>query len=152
MPLALVATGSRPDSPVLLMSVRLIARLTALRTTSWFIGHVLRFGIRLFVLTPANHTLWPAPLVNALRPVRKLPAQSSWLFWRAARTALLLPSSGNWTCETAGAPPPTFHGPPQYFGLAFSVTPAVALNDASMYGPVPIGLVIVALPGSVDML
>ena len=43
-PLALVATGSRPASPWVLMAVRFRARLMALRTASWLVGQTFRLG------------------------------------------------------------------------------------------------------------
>src|SRR5580698_6587925 len=44
MPLVLVTGFSRPASPSLASTVRLTARLIALRTASWFVGHLFRFG------------------------------------------------------------------------------------------------------------
>ena len=87
-----------------------------MRTASWFIGQLRRFGSRLFVCTGANHTWWVDGdvLTNpAFRPVMKLPAQSSELPLSADSTVAVSASSGKSTSLTAGGPLPTFHGPPQ---------------------------------------
>ena len=57
-PLALDTGGSSPPSACWLIAVRSIARLIALRTASWLVGNLVRFGSRLFVCTGGNHTWW----------------------------------------------------------------------------------------------
>src|ERR1022692_712895 len=48
-PVALSTGFSRLASPSVAISDRLMARLIALRTGSWLVGHLFRFGIRLLV-------------------------------------------------------------------------------------------------------
>jgi len=48
-PLALDTGGSMPPSACWLSAVRSMARLIALRTASWLVGNLVRFGSRLLV-------------------------------------------------------------------------------------------------------
>src|ERR1700759_928136 len=78
-PLAFETGGSSPPSASWLRAVRSMARLIALRTGSWLVGNLVRFGSRLLVWTGGEHTLWLLlPDTNTCcTPEMKLPPQSS---------------------------------------------------------------------------
>ena len=82
--------GSIPPSACWLSAVRSMARLIALRTGSWLVGNLVKFGIRLLVWIGTNHTWWLEwPLTNTCcTPGMKLPAQWSWSVCRAASAVL----------------------------------------------------------------
>src|ERR1700678_3785554 len=78
-PVAFRTGSSRPASPSEAMTLRLIAGLMALRTGSWLVGHLFRFGIRLLVPPGASQKWWNEGLVSTksfCRPGMKLPVQS----------------------------------------------------------------------------
>ncbi len=54
MPLALSTGSSRPASPSVASTVRFTARLIALRTAIWLVGHLFRLGMNAFVLPGAS--------------------------------------------------------------------------------------------------
>ena len=64
MPEVLVSGDSRPDSPSDPITWRLMARSIALRTASWLVGHVFRFGHRALELPAASQKWWSAGLVS----------------------------------------------------------------------------------------
>ena len=106
-PLAVDTGGSRPSSACTLRALRSIARLIALRTASWLVGNLFRFGSRLLVCTGANQTWWLGlPATNTCwTPAMKLPPQSSWLVSSAESAAFEEAYVGNSTADTAGLPP-----------------------------------------------
>ena len=79
MPVALVIGFSRPASPSDASSERSRARLIALRTGSWLVGHLFRLGMKAFVLPGASQKWWVAgdlATKSFCRPGMKLPVQS----------------------------------------------------------------------------